>query len=142
MKSELPDGGDDDDNPTAGFFPAVAQYLKNTEEGEVEEEKLDRLNQVLTKLDNHLAQTAEAHANPQTNLEKPGQVSLRDCTLAPQLYHLSVGIKEFKSNIPNIAEDYPAVQAYMDNIFARPSFIKTVYPPETVIWGWGNARSK
>ena len=67
---------------------------------------------------------------------------LNDCKLAPVLYHLTTAMAAFKGeNAIDTAESYPAVQQYMDHMFATPEFQNTVYPAATVEWGWGNARN-
>jgi len=140
--TKLSDDPDPIDNPTVGFFPAVAQYLKNTSDDE-EENKLQRLRETLSNLNDHLNKIAKESEEGVDDLYLEGKsntITMRDCSLGPQLYHLSVGIKEFKCNVPDIATDYPAVKKYMDVIFARKSFQETLYPPEAVIWGWENVR--
>ena len=69
------------------------------------------------------------------------QLTLLDCSLAPKLYHMQIGLDGFKNNAINIDVQYPAIKSYMDTMFTRSSFEKTIYPKETVLWGWGNARS-
>lgn len=113
-----------------GFFPAVAQYLKTAESED--EEKLVNLKAKLQILEDHL---------DGKDFLDGTQFTLVDCRLTPQLYHLQTGIEGFKSGTPNLSEEYPKVKAYVDRCQARPSFQATVYPKETVLWGWGNARN-
>ena len=71
-----------------------------------------------------------------------GAISLADCSLAPKLYHMDVATKEFFPDThAKIKKDYPLVNRYMEVMFNLPEFKATVYPPETVIWGWTNARN-
>lgn len=122
-----------------GFFPAVAQYLKAPEDGggggqdDYSNDQLDNLKAKLATLNDHLADDSKIFLDGD-------KFTTLDCRLVPQLYHLETGIEGFKSGVPNLAEEYPHVQAYLDRCKARPSFAATVYPKETVIWGWSNAR--
>jgi len=68
-------------------------------------------------------------------------LALVDCSLAPKLFHMKIGLQHFKSNVLDVSMEYPAVAAYMKMMFARESFQASLYPEETVIWGWSNARS-
>lgn len=119
-----------------GFFPAVAQYLKDTSDGTAGEndEKLQNLRIKLQGIEDHLANTDGAFLCGD-------DFSLLDCRLAPQLYHLNVACQEFKGGIPNWKEDYQLLQVYYERCISRPSFQATLYPEETIIWGWTNARS-
>jgi glutathione S-transferase len=123
------------ENAVAGLFPSIAKYLKHTPDGDADDEELkSELQEKLTLLETHLE-------NSNNKLFMVGeQVSLQDCSLAPKLYHLQSGLEAFKGKAIDLPGQYPAVQAYMDAFFARESFQKTVYPKETVAWGWGNAR--
>lgn len=131
---------------TEEIFPAIAKYLKdssnNNNDDDEEELKLkDLLVGKLTDLEKHLSN--ESRTGPY--LVGDGEhFTLLDCSLAPKLYHLKVGIDAFKKGRTkiDIPVDFPNVKKYMDAVFARPSFLKTVYPEETVIWGWENARNK
>lgn len=122
-----------------GLFPAMAQYLKRTPDGdEVDAEKRDNLKSKLAALDAHLSK--DSRTGPY--LVGDGSVlRLNDCKLAPVLYHMTTGLAAFKANAIDVAREFPAVQKYMDHMFATPEFQKTVYPAATVEWGWGNARS-
>ena len=68
------------------------------------------------------------------------QITLLDCSLAPKLYHMATGLKAFKDNAINMDEQFPLVKKYMDAVFARQSFQDSIYPEETIEWGWSNAR--
>jgi len=113
-----------------GFFPAVAQYLKNTDDS-VEEEKLANLKAKLTVLNDHLAGSSYLDGE---------SFSMLDCRLTPQLYHLLTGVEGFKSGTLDLSADFPHVLAYYERCTSRSSFEATLYPPETILWGWGNAR--
>ena len=115
-----------------GFFPAVAQYLKTTEDQDTEQ--LETLRERLIQLNEHLVSRTFVDGD---------SFSLLDCRLVPQLYHLQTGIHGFKTGVPHLdlQQEYPHVPAYLERCMARPSFQATVYPPETILWGWGNARN-
>jgi glutathione S-transferase len=117
-----------------GLFPSIAKYLKHTPDGDDDDEALKTaLEASLTKLNTHLTST-------DGSFMAGSAFTLMDCSLAPKLYHLQTGLHEFKKGAVDIPTQFPAVAAYMEAVFDRPSFQKTVYPPETVTWGWGNAR--
>lgn len=113
-----------------GLFPAVAKYLKT----DGDDELLGNLQTALTKLETYLSETGEDYLCGDN-------VCMLDLGLMPKLYHLQVGIEGFKDGVPSMTSEYPQVSAYMERATARPSFQATVYPKETVLWGWGNARS-
>lgn len=121
---------------TEGFFPALAQYLKHTPDGDDDDKQLEAaLQDKLSKLDEHLSNHGPYLVG--------SQLTLLDLSLAPKLYHMVVGLEAFKKEgAINVQQQYPNLHSYMDGIFARESFQKTVYPRETVIWGWSNARQK
>ena len=120
---------------TAGLFPAIAQYLKHTPDGDdVDEEKKENLEAALSKLETHLQEAGGP-------LMTGESMTLVDCSLAPKLFHMQTGIESFKNDAINVQSQFPAVGAYMDAVFARDSFQNTSCPKETVTWGWGNARS-
>mmetsp|Transcript_297 Transcript_297/g.723 ORF Transcript_297/g.723 Transcript_297/m.723 type:complete len:225 (-) Transcript_297:261-935(-) len=115
-----------------GFFPTIAKFLKDTEDTD---ETLTNLQTKLQTVENHLS------TEDIPFLAGPEFTSV-DCRIVPQLYHLSVGIEEFKKNgVPNLAEQYPKLNDYLQRCMARPSFQATQYPPSTIIWGWTSARS-
>lgn len=120
-----------DDSILDGFFPAVAQYLKDTSD---DPEKLTNLKEKLSGLENHLSSVdgqflcGEAY-------------SILDCRLVPQLYHLKTAAAAYKGGVPNLEDEYPNLAKYYEATTSRPSFSNSVYPPETVVWGWGNARN-
>ena len=121
-----------------GLFPAMAQYLKHTPDGDaIDMEKKANLEACLKRLDAHLS--AESRTGPYLTGDG-STLRLNDCKLAPVLYHLTTGVSAFKDDAIDFAQDYPALKAYMDHMFATAEFQKTVYPAATVEWGWGNAR--
>lgn len=152
------DGDDDNDNDNAvglgsygkkdmnaakesveGFFPAVAKYLKHTTNGNEDDLVLKQnLEEVLGKLNVHLSD--EEHSGPYL-VGNGDKMTELDCSLAPKLYHLSVGLNAFKDNAVDIEGSFPAVNEYMTTVFDRPSFKEASYPEETVVWGWTNART-
>ena len=116
-----------------GFSPAVAQYLKDTSDDD--DEKLKDLRVKLQTIEVHLSGTDSG------DFLCGDDFSLLDCRLVPQLYHLNVACQEFKGGIPDLKEDYPQLQAYFERSKSRPSFQATLYPEETIIWGWSSAQS-
>ena len=136
LRSSKADLQDQAEAVVEGFFPALAKYLKHTPDGDDRDKELESsLIDQLTLLEEHL-----------TNVGGPFLVgehlTLLDLGLAPKLYHMEVGLEAFKQDSTSIdlKQQYPRLQAYMDGLFARDSFKTTVYPSETVVWGWSNAR--
>jgi glutathione S-transferase len=121
-----------------GIFPAVARYLKHVPDGDDKDAELKTgLEAALQALESHLS--SPSRLGP--FLVGDGQVlTLVDCSLAPKLYHMKTGLKAFKDNAIKIEAEYPHVSKYMETIFERQSFIDSLYPEETVVWGWSNAR--
>lgn len=126
---------------TSKFFPALARYLKHTPDGDEEDTELKgNLESALQALEDILS-AGEGRAGP--FLVGDGlSFTLVDAALAPKLYHMKVGLKAFKENAIDVPAQFPAVHEYMETVFARPSFVKSVYPEEVVEWGWANARKK
>jgi glutathione S-transferase len=124
-----------------GLFPAVAQYLKHTPDGDdVDTEKKTNLEAALQKLNDHLS--AVTRTGPYM-VGDGSVIRMNDCKLAPVLYHMCTAVTAFKGDKAiDLVKDFPAVKAYTDYMFETDaSFHKTVYPPEVVVWGWGNARA-
>lgn len=123
-----------------GFFPAVAGYLKDTDsDSDCESsEKLEALRNKLSGLNEHLNDDNDND----NNLDGTSNFGLLDCRLVPQLYHLTVGIERFKSahGKPDLEEEFPAVYGYLQRAMERESFKNTAYSPDTIEWGWSNAR--
>jgi glutathione S-transferase len=127
-----------------GLFPAFAQYMKHTNTGDdIDIEKKSKLCACLVRLNDHLSKP------DRTGPYMVGDgtvIRMSDCKLAPILYQLCNAIPAYKGGMDAIQfleNDFPAVKAYADYMFhTDPSFQKTVYPPEVLVWGWGNARSK
>jgi glutathione dehydrogenase/transferase len=123
----------------AGIFPAIAKYLKHTPDGDEDDRELKAgLEEKLSILEAHLGR------EDRTGLFMVGdgtKMSLMDCSLAPKLYHMQVGLEGFKNKSIDVGQQFPSVMAYMDAVFAQPSFEKSLYPKETLLWGWGNARA-
>lgn len=119
----------------APFLPALARYLKHTPNGDDDDEALrTKLEAVLRTFEERLS----SHEGPFFVGET---LTLLDCSLAPQLYHLKVGVKYLKENKIDLPHEFPALTTYMDAMFARPSFVESSYPEETVVWGWSDARN-
>jgi glutathione S-transferase len=120
-----------------GLFPAVAAYLKQTKEEDGEEEKQVRL--VLDTIETHLS--AGKRIGPYL-VDDGKALTLLDCSLAPKLYHLMVGVEHFKKNAIDLHAQYPNIDKYFDAVSQRDSFQQSLYPKETIIWGWSQARNK
>ena len=117
-----------------GIFPLIAGYLKHVPDGDEEDKKLmENLEVALSKLNDHLAATPGDFIAGST-------VTLIDLSLTPKLYILKLGNEVFKKGALDIKGKFPALQAYMDTMFARPSFTKTAYPPDVFAWGWSSKR--
>lgn len=130
---------DEAEEAVAGLFPAVAKYLKHTPDGDDDDVELkSNLENVLGNIETHLKKEGREGPFMVGNGEK---ITLLDCSLAPKLYHMQVGLEAFKNNAIDVPKQFPAVQDYMNAVFGCSSFEKTTYPKETVTWGWGNARS-
>ena len=124
---------------TDGFFPAVAKYLKSVENGTENDLALKKkLETALGKIEVQLGGDGKTGSFLAGDGE---QFTLLDCSLAPKLYHMSVGLKNFKENSIDVGQSFPNVKAYIDVISDRESYKDTLYPEETVVWGWSNARS-
>jgi len=125
---------------TSDFFPALAKYLKHTPDSDEADGELQaNLEQALQNLEDRL--TAEGRSGP--FFVGNGELfTLIDCSMAPKLYHMLVGLEEFKQKAIDIPNKFPSLHTYMETVFARPSFVESTYPKETIIWGWSNARNK
>lgn len=127
-----------------GLFPALAQYVKHTSTGDdIDIEKRKKLCDCLGRLNDHLSLPSRTGSY----LVGDGSViRMGDCKLAPILYHLCNAIPAYKGGVDAIQfleQDFPAVKAYVDHMSqSDPSFQKTIYPPEVLVWGWGNARNR
>lgn len=117
-----------------GFFPAFAKYVKHTPDGDEEDTQLrDNLKAALAKLETQLKTAGPFMAGD--------KLTLVDCSIAPKLYHMSTCLEAFKNNAIDVKNGYPSVADYMDTMFSRESFQKTVYGKDIVTWGWGQARA-
>ena len=121
-----------------GFFPAVAGYLKDVEGDDDEtSESLANLKDKLAALEDHLTNAGDGYLDLSGNSDV---FSVLDCRLVPQLYHLTVGIEKFKNKRPDLETEFPKIYGYLQRSMDRPSFQATQYAPETIEWGWTNAR--
>eukprot|EP00978_Attheya_sp_CCMP212_P029363 scaffold104102_cov55-Attheya_sp.AAC.1 len=128
-----------------GLFPTIAKYLKHTPDCDEEDEALKSdVKVALQKIEDQLTAGDDDEGNTKRTgsfLVGDGEMfTMLDCSLAPKLYHLKVASGEFKNNSEDLFADFPALKTYMDDVFARPSFVDTVCPEETIVWGWSNAR--
>uniref|UniRef100_A0A7S4ARC1 GST N-terminal domain-containing protein n=2 Tax=Pseudo-nitzschia australis TaxID=44445 RepID=A0A7S4ARC1_9STRA len=144
------DGSDDDErerkaatekaeDAMEGFFPAVAGYLKDVDgDNDESSPKLVALREKLAALEETLGDNGGAT----NNLDGTAAFGLLDCRLVPQLYHLKVGIEAFKQHKqPNLETEFPRIHGYLVRSMERSSFQNTSYSPETIEWGWSNARN-
>jgi len=123
-----------------GFFPALAKYLKHTPDGDEKDLELKaNLEAALSKIEEELALDGKTGGYLAGDGE---QITLLDCSLAPKLYHMATGLKEFKDSAIDVENQFPLVKKYMDCVFDRQSFKDSTYPEETIVWGWSNARGK
>eukprot|EP00565_Helicotheca_tamesis_P002636 CAMPEP_0185729894 /NCGR_PEP_ID=MMETSP1171-20130828/7734_1 /TAXON_ID=374046 /ORGANISM="Helicotheca tamensis, Strain CCMP826" /LENGTH=238 /DNA_ID=CAMNT_0028398833 /DNA_START=71 /DNA_END=787 /DNA_ORIENTATION=+ len=123
---------------TDGFFPAMAKYMKHTPDGDDDDEKLKcNLEAVLQRFETYL--TRDGRKGP--FWVGDGMVwTMLDCSLVPKLYHMKVGLKNFKKDAVDLEKDYPGLASYVAAALDRESVKDTLYPEETVVWGWSNAR--
>ena len=116
----------------SSFFPAMAKLVKSTKaQTDLEKAFLEQAK----KLNDHLESQA-------TKYFAGDALSLVDFNLAPKLYHMDITLAEFHPKIHEKAVKMKALKAYMDVMFAEEAFKATMYPKETVLWGWTAARSK
>ena len=140
-----------------GFFPAMARYIKYRGGTNGDEEDMTRrsvLEERLGALEDHLSDETRMTSTSTEGGGEEGsgggdcggpyivgngkQFTLLDCSLAPKLYALDVCLTEVKGwTADELQTKFPHVRKYMDALFDRPSFQKTVeYGKETVVWGW------
>lgn len=105
------------------IFPAFVGFLKSKDPNDGKEQEL--LNE-LKSFNDYLKENG-----PFINGE---QVSAADLALAPKLYHMQIALGHYKNWF--LPESLPYVKSYMENMFSRESFKKTVASPEDVITGW------
>ena len=123
------------------IFPALARYLTHLPDGDEDDKKLrSGLENALQRLEDYLL-----HQNAVgPYLVGDGKhYCLVDASLTPKLYHMWVGINEFKKlSTKEMSRKFPRVYKYIKALMTRPSFLKTRPKQTIVIWGWTNARSK
>jgi len=128
---------------TDGLFPCIAKYLKHTPDGDEEDEALKlSLVEALSRLEDHLGDESDGERTGPYFVGNGETFTLVDASLAPKLYHMQTGLKGFKGNAIDTAAEFPKLRKYMDSVFSRQSFVDSIYPEETVVWGWSNARTK
>lgn len=127
---------EDAEEALTGFFPAVAGYLKDVDgDDDDAAESLANLREKLKDLEDHLGECGYLNLSGDEN-----SFGVLDCRLVPQLYHLTVGIEKFKSGKPDLETEFPKIHGYLQRSMERQSFQNTLYSPETIEWGWTNAR--
>mmetsp|Transcript_13630 Transcript_13630/g.24435 ORF Transcript_13630/g.24435 Transcript_13630/m.24435 type:complete len:239 (-) Transcript_13630:96-812(-) len=113
----------------AGFiFPTVGNYIKD------KDDTAEPLQALKAKLD-----AMEAHLKDKEWL-CGDSITVMDCRMLPQLYHLKCAAEAFKEGKPLTSEAYPVITKYMEKGFALPSWKATVYPPEYVVSTWAGMR--
>jgi len=126
-------------------FPAIAKYLKYSQDGDEQDSILKtNLREVLTALEANLTPSKENERNGSFLVGDGQMLTLLDCSLAPKLFHMKVGLTHFKQTVPepiDLESEFPALTTYMNTMFVRDSFQDSLYPEETVVWGWSNARA-
>uniref|UniRef100_A0A7S3AAZ4 glutathione dehydrogenase (ascorbate) n=2 Tax=Rhodosorus marinus TaxID=101924 RepID=A0A7S3AAZ4_9RHOD len=110
---------------TAPVFGAFAGFVKN-KDPEKEEELKATFETALDGLDAHLKKNGPYVAGE--------AMSTLDFNLAPKLWHAKHALAHYKEY--EFPEKFDSVNNYMDTIFSSDVFKKTLYPPETVVWGW------
>jgi glutathione S-transferase len=125
-----------------GLFAAIAQYVKHTPDGDdIDVEKREKLHAALAKLNDHLS--SPSRTGPYL-VGNGSVIRMNDCKLAPILYHMCTAIPAFKGDdtFVSLMKSFPFIQSYTDHMFnTDPSFQRTVYPADVVVWGWNNARN-
>lgn len=130
---------EDAEKALTGFFPSVAGFLKDVDgDGDDSSESIAKLRESLGALEDHLGTTGYLNVSSGGDDDTFGVL---DCRLVPQLYHLAVGIEKFKSGKPDLATEFPKTHGYLARSMERSSFQNTKYSPETIEWGWSNARN-
>jgi len=116
----------------SGFFPAMARFVKSVEHSQ---ELEDKLLVELETLDNLVAESKGAYLCGD-------QVSLADLAIAPKLFHLKTTLEEFSSDTFEKVKKFQNLSKYIETMLAENCVSSCSYPKETVLWGWGQARSK
>jgi glutathione S-transferase len=121
-----------------GVFPAIASYLKHTPDGDARDLDLKaNLEAALSKIEEQLARDGKTGDFLAGDGE---EITLLDCSLAPKLYHMVTGLKAFKDGAIDLENQFPLLQKYINSVFGRTSFQDSIYPEETIVWGWSNER--
>lgn len=115
---------------TSGVFGAFARYIKNLDKAQ-DPPLQAALFAELGKVDALLQKTGGPFLAGE-------RITLDDMALAPKLYHVKVGVAQFKNVI--IPPGLNALAAYMRHVFDMEIFQESTYPPDIITWGWGNAR--
>ena len=55
---------------------------------------------------------------------------------------MDLTLQEFYPKVHEKIVKLKGLKAYMDTMFAEEAFKATLYPKETVIWGWSSARNQ
>jgi len=109
----------------APVFGGFAGFVKN-KDTEKEEELKAAFETALEGLDAHLKEHGPYVCGE--------ALSTLDFNLAPKLWHAKHALAHYKEY--EFPEKFDSVNKYMDTIFSSDVFKKTLYAPETVVWGW------
>ena len=114
----------------AGFFPAMARFVKSVEfRPELEEGLVAEI----SRLDEILAESSGDYLCG-------GTLSMVDLSLAPKLFHLKTTLTEFSPTTWEKVKDFTKLCQYLEIMMTTSCISVTCYPEEVVLWGWGQAR--
>lgn len=119
-------GWEETKSVTDALFSPFVALMRNKEETK-EKPLRAALGKVLERLNGVLAQSGGAFV-------LGDHVSALDCNVAPQLYHIIVAGKHYKTY--DLLPEYVLVEQYMARMQQTPQWKATVCAPETIIWGW------
>ena len=114
----------------SAFFPAMAKLVKSTKpQADLEKAFIEQAK----KLNDHLE-------SQNTKYFSGENISLIDFSVSPKLYHMDICLAEFHPKVHEKVMKMKALKTYMDVMFAHEAFQATLYPKETILWGWSAAR--
>ncbi|XP_057522728.1 glutathione S-transferase DHAR3, chloroplastic isoform X2 [Amaranthus tricolor] len=105
------------------IFPAFVGFLKSKDLTDGKEQEL--LNE-LSSFNDYLKENGP--------LITGENISAADLSLGPKLYHMEIALGHYKNW--SVPESLSYVKSYMQTIFSRDSFVKTIASREDVIAGW------
>jgi len=117
----------------AGFFPALAKFVKTVDfQPELEQKLLAEVENLDLILGNR---QGEYLCDAKT-------VSLLDLSLAPKLIHLKTTLAEFSPNTLEKVMKFDNFSKYLDTMMSHNSICSCSCPSEVIVWGWSQARNK